>query len=251
MFVKSGEVPSVIASAYKNKPSTSIVEITASNELTRRSSGTSELMRQLFNHSELIGTTDENGNTKPADKVIIDWPEMLSGRLVIERGKIPYRVLKDGSEKQIGSIYKGHYYVVIDNTKVYIHQLQVLFSQPDLLEAYLADDDLEVNHLRSPGPGETYYEVDPLFLEVVSSKNNKLHGRFKKLWGLHRFPVSALECDSLDKEFRKMAEVAGLVVQPGWGTPVDFTGFGDLRNSIEAIALKRFYDTFAQFTPTT
>lgn len=247
MLVNNGDRPSLLAAGNYGNPMTSIVENTpayqAASKVTERCSNSSAMLVDLFSHTTLTGGAIGHP-MRIAQKAVIYDPSCMSCPLVVERGDMVYRRLKNGDEKPIGSVYNGHFYTTIKFTKLYLHVLQCLFLQPFALNAYLADDDLEINHLRSPGPGQTYYETDPMFLEVVSSRNNKLHARFKKFWGLYETPISALECIHLDKVFRDMAENDGLLLPDNWGTPVDYTGHESLKQAIKTHAENVFKATF-------
>lgn len=143
--------------------------------------------------------------------------------LIIERGVGVYYKLKNGEKKFVGS-HSGtkHPYIVVENNKIYLHTLMLLALCGDAGKIYLADEDLEINHVRIPEDGVTSFETDPRYLELVPSSMNKLHYRFIKRWGLWGVPVSAMAVEELNVMFEIYAQAFGVVLPDGPATTVDY-----------------------------
>lgn len=122
----------------------------------------------------------------------------------VKDGQGLFRVLSDGSEKQIKdtSLEKG------GNKTPYFGQHQVKIYtgfictlMPHLGKVYLDDDGLDINHCIIPSIGEQSPAIYTEFFEIVNHSRNCLHGKFVKKYDLYDCPISALDIERLKDIF--------------------------------------------------
>lgn len=160
-------------------------------------------------------------------KVRINKFGKMKRDIYVERGVGIYYIKKDGSLRIMGSLSGGsHNYVVIDNTKLYVHSIMLFVLCPAAFDRYCLNDNLVVNHTRIPEVGETLYETDVRYLELVSSCDNTAHFRFIKRWGLWNVPVSAMAVYDLDKKFEVISQDFGVELKDWYDGPVDYKDTG-------------------------
>lgn len=121
----------------------------------------------------------------------------------VKDGKGLFRVLPDGSERQIKdtSLEKG------GNKTPYFgqHQIKIYTGfictlMPHLGKVYLNDDGLDINHCIIPSIGEKSPAIYTEFFEIVNRSRNSLHGKFVKKYDLYDCPVSALDIERLKEK---------------------------------------------------